>query len=161
MRWRGCEGAVLDRSGETLQHMTHARQPAFRFQPSLFALVVHLLLLGAVFALFAGRKPGMFRSEAVLSAVPGFYSHISNFSLSYALYAGIGFMWLMMGVPMRQLALAGLALAGANVLYELFLPLLNTRDPVDAVYGVVGTLLAFAWLWILRRFGMKALPAPT
>ena len=35
----------------------------------------------------------------------------------------------------------------------------HTRDPVDAVYGGAGTLLAFAWLWVLRRFGMKALPA--
>ena len=46
----------------------------------------------------------------------------------------------------------------ANVGYELFLPLLNTRDPVDAVYGVAGTLLAFGWLWVIHRFGRRELP---
>lgn len=44
---------------------------------------------------------------------------------------------------------------------ELFLPLLNTRDPVDAAYGIAGTLLAFAWLLVIRRFGRKALPGAT
>lgn len=138
--------------------MTDARKTTFRFQPRLPATVVHMLLLGVVGVLFAGRKPGIFRSEAILSLIPGFYMHISNFALSYVLYAGIGFMWLMMGVPMRLLAAAGLALALANIAYELFLPLLNTRDPIDAVYGVAGTLLAFVWLWVLHRFGMKELP---
>lgn len=119
---------------------------------------MHLLLLGAAFALFAGRKPGMFRWQAVLDVAPGFYSHISNFSLSYTLFAGVGFLWLMMGVPVRALALAGVALVLANVAYELFLPLLNTRDPVDAAYGVAGTMLAFAWLWLVRRFGLMDVP---
>ena len=138
--------------------MSGAQEPAFRFVPRPWAAIAHLLLLGASYALFAGRKPGMFRSETILAVVPDFYSHVSNFSLSYMLYAGIGFMWLMMGVPVGKLALAGAVLALANVVYEFFLPLLNTRDPVDAAYGVAGTLLAFAWLWLIRRFGFIEAP---
>lgn len=131
---------------------------AFRYQPRLWATLLHLLLLGLVYALFAGRKPGFFRSEAVIALVPDFYTHVSNFSLSFMLYAGAGFAALLGEVPMRRLAWIGLAFVLANVVYELFLPLLNTRDPVDAVYGVAGTLLAFGWLWVIHRFGRRKLP---
>ncbi len=132
--------------------------PVMRFQPCLWATVLHLLLFAAVFALFMGRKPGMFRSETILEHLPGFYSHISNFSISWLLLAGVGFAWLMMGIRMNHMALASLALIVANVAYEFLLPLLNTRDPVDALYGVVGTLLAFAWMWVIHRFGLKPMP---
>lgn len=133
-------------------------QPVLRFAPHLWAAVVHLLLLAAVFALSMGRKPGAFRSQRILDLVPGFYSHISNFSLSYLLLAGIGFLWLLMGVSVRGIALAAAVLILANLVYEFLLTLLNTRDPIDAVYGVAGTLLGLAWLWVVARIGMKALP---
>jgi len=129
-----------------------------RFQPSLWAAVLHLLMFAAVFTLFIGRKPGMFRSETLLDLVPGFYGHVSNFAIFWLLLAGVGFLWLMMGVRMAHVALAALALIVANLVYEFFLPVLNTRDPIDALYGVVGTLLAFAWLWLIHRFGLKPLP---
>ena len=128
--------------------------PVLRFQPHLWTAVLHLLLFAAAFALFMGRKPGMFRSETIIDHVPGFYSHVFNFSLSWLLLAGVGFLWLMMGLRMRHMALAALALIVANVAYEFLLPWLNTRDPIDALYGVVGTLLAFAWMWIIHRFGL-------
>ncbi len=140
--------------------MTEHRQPVLRFRPTLWVAVAHLLLFAAAFALFLGRKPGVFRSQVLLDAVPGFYSHVSNLSLSYLLYAGVGYLWLMMGVSTRHVALAGLALGVANVVYELLLPVLNTRDPVDAAYGLVGTLLAFGWLWSIQRFGLRPRPDP-
>ena len=136
----------------------HPQHPGFRYQPSLWATLTHLMLLGLAYALFAGRKPGFFRSETIISLAPDFYSHVSNFSLSFMLYAGAGFAALLGEVPMRRLAWIGLAFVLANVVYELFLPLLNTRDPIDAVYGVVGTLLGFAWLWVIHRFGRTELP---
>ncbi|WP_140909622.1 hypothetical protein [Cognatiluteimonas lumbrici] len=140
--------------------MTRSATLAFRFAPTLWASLLHLALMAGAFVLFLGRKPGRFRSQAIIEAIPGFYTHVFNFSLSYLLYAGIGFLWLMMGVPMRFVAWAGAALVAANVGYELLLPLLNTRDPVDAAYGIAGTLLGFAWLWIVRRFGLTPIPAP-
>ncbi|QCO66689.1 hypothetical protein E5843_00755 [Luteimonas yindakuii] len=129
-----------------------------RFQPRLAATAFHLLLLAAVLALFAGRKPGLFRSRAILDLLPGFYSHVSNFALSYLFFTGVGFAWLMTGVRVHALVLAALVLCGANVAYELLLPLLNTRDPMDAVHGVAGTLLGLAWLLVLRRFGLRRAP---
>lgn len=129
-----------------------------RFSPALWAALLHLLLFAGVFVLFLGRKPGVFRSQAIIELVPGFYTHVFNFALSYLLLAGIGFLWVMMGVALRHVAWAALALVVANVAYEWLLPLLNTRDPVDAAYGIAGTLCAFAWLWIIIRFGLTPNP---
>ncbi|HZW17424.1 MAG TPA: hypothetical protein VFF71_01300 [Luteimonas sp.] len=133
-------------------------KPALRLRPRLWAALLHLLLLAGVFALFLGRKPGMFRAQAVVDRVPDFYTHVFNFSLSYLLLAGVGYLWVLMGVCLRVVAWTALALAVANVAYEGWLPLLNTRDPVDAVYGIVGTALAFAWLWFVVRFGLSVDP---
>ena len=138
--------------------MSRNATPVMRLQPTLWAALVHLLLFAAVFVLFLGRKPGMFRSQSIIDLVPGFYTHVFNFSLSYLLLAGVGFMWLMMGVRLRHVAWAAVAVAVANVVYEFLLPVLNTRDPVDAVYGIIGALCAFAWLWIIIGFGL--VPAP-
>src|SRR3546814_1939406 len=87
--------------------MTKPTTPAFRFAPTLWASLCHLLLMAGAFVLFLGRKPGRFRSEAIMDAVPGFYTHVFNFSLTYLLYVGAGFLWLMMGVSVRFVAWAG------------------------------------------------------
>jgi hypothetical protein len=131
---------------------------AMRFHPAPWAAVLHLLLFAGVFVLFLGRKPGRFRLETLADAVPGVYTHVFNFALSYLLLAGVGFLWVMMGVALRHVAWAALAMVSANIAYEWLLPLLNTRDPVDAAYGIAGTLCAFAWLWIILRFGLRANP---
>ena len=94
-----------------------------------------------------------------MDLLPGFYTHVFNFSLSYHLLAGVGFLWLMMGVAVRHVAWAALALAMANLAYEFLLTLLNTRDPVDAAYGIAGTACAFTWLWGVQRFGLRPNPA--
>ncbi len=134
--------------------MTQPALPTLRFRPRLWAALLHLLLLGGAFVLFMGRKPGLFRAQAIVDRVPDFYTHVLNFSLSYLLLAGAGYLWVLLGVRLRVVAWAALALAVANVAYEGWLPLLNTRDPVDAMYGVAGTALAFAWLWLVTRYGL-------
>ena len=113
--------------------MATPSMPALRYHPTVWAALGNLLLLAVAFVLFLGRKPGVFRSQAIIEQLPGFYSHVLNFSLSYLLLAGVGFLWLMMGVALRHVAWAAVALAIANLAYELLLPLLNTRDPVDAL----------------------------
>ena len=131
----------------------------FRRVPKPWAALLHLAALGGALALFLGRKPGIFRSECILANVPDFYLHVSNASISFLLYAGVGYLWLMMGVPMKRLALAGAALIAANIGCELFLPILNTRDIVDAWYGVAGVAAGFFALWTIDRRGMVANPA--
>src|SRR3546814_20608242 len=107
--------------------MTKPTTPAFRFAPTLWASLCHLLLMAGAFVLFLGRKPGRFRSEATMDAVPGFYTHEFNFSLTYLLYVGAGFLWLMLGVSVRFVAWAGAAFVVANFGAEVLLPLLKSQ----------------------------------
>src|SRR5690606_41432249 len=107
--------------------MTRKPSSILRFAPTPLAACAHLLWLGVAFALFLGRKPGSFRLQAIEQAVPGVYTHIFNFSLSYLMYTGVGFLWPMMGVPVRGRVWAGSAPVVANPGYESPLPPLTTR----------------------------------
>ena len=91
--------------------------------------------------------------------MPDFYSHVSNLSISYMLYAGVGYLWLAFGVPMRLIGLFGLALAACNLVVERAIPVLNTPDPVDALYGLIGIALGAVLLVAIDRRGMRPSPA--
>lgn len=121
--------------------------------PHPFSPLCLLGLLAANMLLFMGRKHEALRSDAILDVAPTFYSHVSNFSLSLMLYAGIGFFWLMMGVTRRHVLALGFVIAACNLAYEFFVPILNTPDPVDAWYGLAGTAAGAAFLLLCDRFG--------
>lgn len=129
--------------------------------PTPLAAVGYLLAFVAVCLLLAGRKVEGLRPELLLALAPTFYSHVYNFGLSYLCVAGIGYPWLMMGVPMRKVALLGAATIVLNLLYEGLLPILNTRDMVDAVYGVVGAVLGLLLLCAIDRWWMRPAPGAT
>jgi hypothetical protein len=131
----------------------------FKRLPKPWAALLHVALLGSSLALFLGRNPGPFRSEAIVMQVPDFYLHASNASISLLLYAGVGYFWLMLGVSMKPVALAGAAVIASNFVYELFLPFLNTADIIDAWYGVAGVVCGFVELWIIDWRGMMLSPA--
>lgn len=66
-----------------------------------------------------------------------------------------------MGVGIKPILLyAGLILL-ANFVYELWLPILNTCDLVDAYYGVVGVIVALSFLLLSQRFGLMQNPTAT
>lgn len=136
-------------------------KPSFPLKriPRPWASLLHLAALALAGALFAGRKLAAFRWQPILDRVPDFYSHVSNLSISYMLYAGIGYLWLALGVPMRAIGLFGLALALCNLVYETAIPILNTPDPVDALYGSIGVALAAVLLVAIDRRGMRPAPA--
>jgi hypothetical protein len=129
-----------------------------RRAPKPWAALVHAALLGVSLLLLLGRKPGRFRLDSILRYVPDFYLHVSNASISCLLYLGVGYLWLMLGVPMTRVALVGVVLLAGSIAYELLLPILNTRDILDAWYGAAGVLCGFALLWIIDRWGMVPLP---
>lgn len=127
--------------------------------PRPWAAIAFLLLLAANGLLFAGRKSTALRSDWLLRLDPDAYSHVSNFALSYLLLAGIGYAWLMLGVRGRWIAMLCVACAVINVVYETWIPVLNTPDPVDAAYGLAGCALAGVVLWLFDGLGMVANPA--
>lgn len=126
-----------------------------KYSPTLATSLVFLLLLGAALYLFQGRNHPDLRIMHIEALLPEYQTHISNFTISYVLFAGIGYLWLMLGIDLRMvLALGGVVLM-ANWIYELFIPVLNVPDTVDALYGTAGTLTGLALLLLIKRFGIR------
>lgn len=126
----------------------------FKYTPNILSIALFFVLYIIVFALFLGRTKNFLRIDLILDRFPSFYQHISNFSISYLLYAGVGFVWLFLGLKLRHIALFGFILIAINLIYELWIPILNTPDLIDAYFGVAGTSLAFLFLLIVKIFGL-------
>ncbi len=85
---------------------------------------------------------------------PEITSHISNFSLSLLAYLAIGSSWLTFGVKLRSIAVLGVFMIVANFICETLMGFINTVDIVDAMYGTVGIILVFIYLYCLNRNGL-------
>ena len=126
-----------------------------KYAPTLFFAIAYFLLLVAVFILFMGRKNTFFKLNSLAAYFPDFYQHVSNFAISYLLYAGFGLMWLLLGVPFKFITIAGIIIVCINFIYELWIGILNTPDLIDAYYGFWGTLLAFLFLLATKAVGLQ------
>lgn len=131
---------------------------AIKYVPKPVISIAYLLLVVFAVILFFGRKKTFFRIDQLTSMFPDFYQHISNFSISYLLLSGVGYMWLLVGIPFKYIAALAILLLVANFVYEQWIPILNTPDIIDAVYGCCGTMLAFLFLLLTKRYGL--LPKP-
>ena len=80
-------------------------------------------------------------------------SHITNFTLSLLLCTFIGYLLLSAGKKYISNAVIGILLIIANFIYELLLPVLNTRDVVDALYGLAGVTVSLIYLFVISRYG--------
>ena len=125
--------------------------------PKVTTAISFLIFLAVIFALFQGRKSEWIRLQNIDNFLPEFYSHISNFCLSYILYSGIGYFWIMAGVKFKYIVGLGIVILASNFIFELFINVLNTPDIIDAYYGVTGTLFALLFLFISYKFGFKAI----
>jgi len=126
-----------------------------KYAPKLIFAIVYFLLLVIVFVFFMGRTKLFFRIDFLSSYFPNFYQHVSNFCISYLLYAGVGLMWLLLGVPFKFIVILGTIILSINIIYELWIGILNTPDVIDAYYGFWGTLLAFLFLFITKKYGLQ------
>lgn len=80
-------------------------------------------------------------------------SHITNFTLSLLLCTFIGYLLLSAGKKYISNAVIGILLIIANFIYELLLLVLNTRDVIDALYGLAGVTVSLIYLFVISRYG--------
>ena len=78
-----------------------------------------------------------------IKLLPGFLlSHITDLALCMMVLLIIGFVILCFGGRLRIVSIAALLIAVLGIIYECFLPFLNTPDIWDAVFGFSGTAAA-------------------
>ena len=82
-------------------------------------------------------------------------SHITNFTLSVLLCTLIGYFLLLAGKKYRFTFIIGCLLIASNFIYEMFLPVLNTTDIVDAWYGLVGVVMSMVYLHFVGKYGLE------
>jgi hypothetical protein len=126
-----------------------------KYRPTGSAIVC-LIGLGVVCTfLFMGRTRTELRPEFLISVLPDFYAHISNFVITFELVLLISFVWVLRGlntVPFVWLFSVAIVL---NLIIESFVWILNTPDILDAVFGIFGVLLAIVCTLLLKAFGIS------
>lgn len=127
----------------------------FRYLPKLWAAVAYLLLFLGVFLLFLGRTVKSLRIPLLTDIFTDFYSHVSNFSISFMFCLVSGYMGIMQSGKMKPALIIGGLLLLANFIYEGFISVLNTPDRTDMYYGFVGALLPFVFFLFYRKWGLK------
>lgn len=82
-------------------------------------------------------------------------SHITNFTLSLLLCTLIGYFMFLAGKKYRFIFITGCLLIISNFIYEMFLPVLNTKDIVDALYGMIGVIASLVYLYFVGKYGIE------
>lgn len=82
--------------------------------------------------------------------------HINNFALCMLLVLILGITVLLFGGKFRGITAAVLVMSVLNIGYECFIPIRNTPDILDAVFGVIGVAIAYVFLILLRKNGLIA-----
>lgn len=116
-------------------------------------LVIHLVLI--VFCGFLMICRWINHIEPDIKILPEFVlAHITNFALCLMLLLIIGYIILMYGGRIKAITILAIAIIVFNIIYECFLPFLNTSDIIDALFGICGTIVAYVYLVILKRNGL-------
>ena len=80
--------------------------------------------------------------------------HVTNFSLSLMLSIFTGFTVLISGGKMKIIRIISIIIVFINLVYEVFVPILNTPDFVDALAGIIGVVISYLYLSRLKRNGL-------
>lgn len=128
---------------------------SLKYVPKIWTAISYPLLLLISLMLFFGRNFENIRIGSLLKIIPDFYNHISNFSLCFIIYITIGYVGVMLGVTFKHIILIGIFILFLNLIVELILPILNTPDKTDAVFGILGVVLGFAFLYLIKSYGLK------
>lgn len=128
----------------------------YKYKPKKITDIVYYCLLLSGVILTVIRWISAFNSHIVVINEE-INSHISNLSLSLILYLAIGFSWTLQGAQFKKVIALGIIIMTANILCETIMGFMNTPDIVDAVYGMIGTITAFCFLSISKKYGISAI----
>ena len=127
----------------------------FKFDFKKKYLVIYLCLI--VFDAFLMLCRWLEHIVPDVRLLPGFLlDHITNFALCMLLLLIFGMTVLSFGGKLRSITAAALVMSVLNVVYECFIPILNTPDILDAMFGVIGVAIAYVFLIMLRKNGLIA-----
>ena len=127
----------------------------FKFDFKKKYLVIYLCLI--VFDAFLMLCRWLEHIVPDVRLLPGFLlDHITNFALCMLLLLIFGMTVLSFGGKLWSITAAALVMSVLNVVYECFIPILNTPDILDAMFGVIGVAIAYVFLIMLRKNGLIA-----
>lgn len=118
-------------------------------------IVYNFLILFAAILAFT-RWMSVFNNDIIVINAE-INSHISNFALSLVFYLGVGFAWILQKKTFHKIILLGVFIIVANVLCETVMGFMNATDILDAVYGIVGTLIGFCYFFVINKYGLEVI----
>jgi len=128
------------------------------YVPKIGATIVYFLCTGLAAILFAARNIEALQFRFLLALFPAYHTHISNFSISFLLVLVAGYSSIMMTKKLSYSIFVAFLIAMMNIVYELYVPILNTPDIIDAYYGVVGSFSPLIYLVFYQKYGLKQNP---
>jgi hypothetical protein len=128
---------------------------SLKYVPKIWTALSFPLLLLISLTLFFGRNFENIRIGSLLKVMPDFYNHISNFSFCFIIYITIGYVGVMFGMTFKHLILIGAFILFLTLIIELLIPISNTPDKTDAVFGILGVLIVFGFLYAIKNYGLK------
>ena len=129
-----------------------------KFIPSPLSITGFIISIIITTFLFFGRRDTNIRVGFFSAHFTDFYHHISNFTISYNLFATISLLWLAMGLRFKNILWLGAFFILANFLIEMFVHVLNTPDITDAYYGTAGVAAGLVFLFFVKAFGLIKYP---
>ena len=121
-------------------------------------IFLYFLLFIFVYILFLGRKKEEMRIQLLLDFDSGFYTHATNFVLSFIICMVSGFVEILSSKKTSFTKWIAVFLIFANFIYEWYIPILNTPDKVDSYYGFVGSVLPFIYFYFFKKWCLKPNP---
>lgn len=122
----------------------------YRTKKAYTIAYIIFIFIGMLFTL--GKWYSVFNPDFIMINAE-VHSHISNLSLSMIVYVGIGYSWLLFGKSLRFIQMLGAFLIVGNFACETLMGFMNTTDIMDALYGAVGVLVAYLYLFLTHKYG--------
>ncbi len=116
-------------------------------------LIIYLILIAVCGLLMLCRWLNSIDPSIIL--LPDYLLlHITNFAICTMLLLVFGYVVLLCGGKMMIITIVAILVAILSTVYECFLPMINTPDIWDAVFGVAGIAIAYVYLAMLRKRGL-------